>query len=307
MPRPTGISLEYERVMDYKIYSYSNVDYYPDGNGEVNRNRRIKFKFKLPVVNKDKFKLTYGFSYSHEEFRFKSPNELDYSFYKSLEDKSLKSLGSNFYFLFPSKKNTFFAFQVNLNLNGDYYRSDVSLIDFLKVSAGPIFGIKKNDNLMYGFGFAYSYTLGDPSISPIIAYYHTFSEKLGVEMMLPFEAKVRYNINAGSLLYAGAETRGASYNIHLDDSTLSQNKTLELRHSEIKLFLSYRKEIYDFLWFTANAGYRYNLNFNLAESNRNRSATNFFEREYILKSELEDAFYFNISLNIVAPKKWYKK
>lgn len=307
LPRPTGISIEYERVLDYKIHTHSNVDYYSDGNGEVNYNRRIKFKLRLPIVNKNKFKFTWGFSYGHEEFRFDEPDQLDYSFYQSLEDKSLKSLGTNFYFVFPSKKRTFIGVWVDLNLNGDYYRNDVSLWDFLKVSAAPFFGIKKHDNLMYGFGFAYSYTFGDPSITPVIGYYHTFNKHWGIEAMLPFEAKVRYNINEGGLLYAGAKVRGASYNIHLNDSILSRHKTLELRHSEIKFFVSLRKEIYDFLWFSVYAGYRYNLNFNLADSNQNRSATNFFGRDYILESQLDGAFFFNISLDIVAPKKWYYK
>ncbi len=306
MPRPTGVSLSYERVMDYRISTQSNVDYLQNGESEVNYNRRIKFKFKVPVVNKDNFKFVYGFHYSHEEFRFDDPENLDYSLYKSLEDKSLKSLGSSFYFLFPRKNKTFFAVQANLNLNGDYYRSDVSLSEFLKISAGPLWGKKPNDNLMYGFGFAYSYTFGDPSISPLIAYYHTFSKKWGVEAMLPLEAKLRFNMNAGSIWYLGAETRGASYNVRLNDPALSDMSTLELRHSELKIQFSLNQEIHDFLWIALQAGYRYNLNFNLAESNRNRSATNFFEREYIAESQLEDAFYFNISLNIKAPKKWYE-
>jgi len=304
LARPTGISFEYEKIFDYKIQSTSNVDYYPDGNGAVNYNRRMKFKFKIPVINKNRFKLTYGFSYSHEEFRFKAPDELQYAFYQSLEDKSLKSLGSDFNFIFSRKNNTFFGLKVNISLNGDYYRSDATLLDFVRVSAGPVFGIKKNDNLMYGFGFAYSYAFGDPSLSPVVLYYHTFNEKWGVEAVLPFEAKIRYNIYSGGLLYAGAETRGASYNIHLDDPQLSNNSSVELRHSEIKFFVSLHKEIYDFLWFRVNTGYRHNLNFNLAESNRNRSATNFFDRDYIIESDLEGAFFINFSLNIVAPKKW---
>lgn len=305
MPRPVGISIKYERVLNYRIYSTSKVDEYPDGDGEINYNRRIKAKLRIPIINKDNFKLTYGFSYSHEEFRFDDFAEIDYALYKSLEDKSLKSLGSSFYFLFPRKNNTFFAFRVNLNLNGDYYLNDVNLLDFLKISAGPICGFKRSKNLMYGFGFAYSYTFGDPSFSPLIAYYHTFNKKWGVEALLPFEAKLRYTINEGSLIYLGAETRGASYNIRLNDPAFESKNTLELRHSEIKLYASFRKEIYDFIWLSFDAGYRYNLNFNLAESNKNRKPTNFFQRDYLIESKLDDAFFFNISLNIVPPRKWY--
>lgn len=305
MPRPTGISLSYERVMDYRIYSKSNVDYLKDGEGAVNYNRRVKFKFRVPVINKDKFKLTYGFHYSHEEFRFRDPENLNYSLYTSLEDKSLKSLGSNFYFLFPRKNKTFFAVQLNLSLDGDYYRGDVGLAKFIKVSAGPMWGKKPHDNLMYGFGFAYSYTFGDPSISPLFAYYHTFNPKWGIEALLPLEAKVRFNMSKRSILYLGAETRGASYNVRLNDPALADNSTLELRHSEIKFLFSLDHEIHDFLWVSVQAGYRYNLNFNLAESNRNRKPTNFFKREYIVESTLDDAFYFNVGLKIKPPKKWY--
>jgi hypothetical protein len=65
----------------------------------------------------------------------------------------------------------------------------------------------------------------------------------------------------------------------------------------MKLFVSLRQEIYDFLWFSVNAGYRYNINFNIADSNHNRSATNFFGREYLLESNLDNAFFFNVSLD----------
>jgi len=305
MPRPTGISIDYERVMDYRIYSKSNVDYLQNGDGEINYNRRIKAKFKVPVINRDKFKLAYGFSYSHEEFRFDDIEEINYSLYKSLEDKSLKSLGSSFNLLFPKKNKTFWAVQVNLTLNGDYYLDDANLFNFLKVSAGPMWGRKPNESLMYGFGFAYSYTFGDPSITPIVAYYKTFSPKWGIEAMLPLEAKVRYKANKGTYLYAGAEARGASYNVRLNDPALVDKNTLELRHSEIKFFLSLNKEIHDFLWVSFDAGYRYNLNFNLAESNRNRKPTNFLKHDYIVESQLDDAFFFNASLNIKPPRKWY--
>jgi hypothetical protein len=307
LPRPVGISFEYENVLDYKISTYSNVEDYPDGEGAINRNRRIKFKFKLPVVNKDHFKFAMGFRYSHEEFRFESPDELDYTFYQSLENKPLKSIGSDFYFMFPRKNNTFFALVLNLSINGDYFQKDVPFFDYLKVSAAPVFGIKKHDNLLYGFGFAYSYVFGDPSIAPVITYMHTFNKRWGIEAMLPLEAKVRYNIGSGSILYAGAKLRGASYHIHLDDDMLNNNGTVELRQSELKFLVSLRQEIYDFLWFSVNAGYRYNINFNIADSNRNRSATNFFNREYLLESNLENAFFFNISLDIVPPVKWYNK
>lgn len=307
LPRPVGISFEYEKVLDYKITTYSNVEDYPDGQGAINHNRRLKFKFKLPVINKDHFKFAMGFRYSHEEFRFESPDELDYTFYQSLEDKPLKSIGSDFYFMFPRKNNTFFALALNLSINGDYFQKDVSFFDYLKVSAAPIFGIKKHDNLIFGFGFAYSYVFGDPSIAPVITYMHTFNKKWGIEAMLPLEAKVRYNIGPGSFLYAGAKLRGASYHIHLDDAMLNDNSTAELRQSELKFLVSLRQEIYDFLWFSVKAGYRHNLNFNIADSNRNRSATNFFNREYLLESNLENAFFFNVSLDIVPPMKWYNK
>ena len=307
LPRPVGISFEYEKVLDYRITTYSNVEDYPNGEGEINRNRRIKFKFKLPVINKDHFKFAMGFRYSHEEFRFESPDELDYPFYQSLENKPLKSFGSDFYFMLPRKNNTFFALALNLSINGDYYQKDVPFFDYLKVSVAPIFGIKKHDNLIYGFGFAYSYVFGDPSISPVISYMHTFNKKWGIEALLPLEAKVRYNIGPGSFLYAGAKLRGASYHIHLDNTMLNDNGTAELRQSEIKFQVTLRREIYDFIWFSANAGYRHNINFNIADSNRNRSATNFFDREYLLESNLENAFFFNFSLDIVTPKKWYDK
>jgi len=305
MAPPKGISLDYELVQDYQIFSHSDEDYYPEEDEIVNRNRRINFSLKAPILNRKKIKLVYGFQYSHEEFRFKKPGELNYPFYQSLEDKSLKSLGNKFYFMFPTGETSFLALNLNINLNGDYYRKDHHLLDFLKISAAPFWGIKKQEDLMYGFGLAYTYTFGKPGISPVIGYYKTFNSKWGVEAMLPVEARLRHNINNSNILYLGAKTRGAGYNIHLDDIDGDNIKSYELHHSEIKFSVSWHRKITGLLWISADLGYRYNLNFNLKEAGKNTglSFIGMSEKDYILESALDDAIFFKLSMYLVPPKK----
>lgn len=99
-------------------------------------------------------------------------------------------------------------------------------------------------------------------------------------------------------VYFTTKVNVASFRIRLDDdSVFSQYDILELRRSEIKSYLSYEREIYDFLWFGTEFGVRSNLNFSLSNSLYRRGDT-------LVEGQVDIAPFVNFSIFLVPPRKF---
>jgi hypothetical protein len=299
MPRSKGIIIRQERIMDYSIRSNSKSDLIQSGRGEVSSNRRWEFKLRLPVVSKPNFALAVGVHYNVEEYKFEPPQNQEYPLYKSLEDKSLRSIGGSVYIVKPWRGKRYFLLRASGDLNGDYGMNQYSKRNFLQFSIAPLIGWKKNANTSYAFGFAYAYNFGRPVISPLISYNHSFNRNWGIETMLPTKVKVRYTLNDKTLFFASTELNGARYNIHLNDSLLATKGNLYLRKSEIRYLLSFEREIHDWLWFSLEAGMRSNINFSLSDNNGPA-------RHAMIRNRLNHAMLVSFSLFAVAPRKLLK-
>lgn len=295
MPRSKGLVMSREQVLDYSIRSNSKQDYLANGSGEVRTNRRYQFKLRAPLVMKKNIKVAMGFDYFVEEYRFEDLNQLDYPLYVSLEDKSLKSIGSTVYVVKPFRGNRYFLFRGSASLNGDYGTKDLPTIDYLRFSLSPLYGVKRNDRVSYAFGAAFSYNFGRPAIYPVFAYNKTFNPHWGVEALLPARVWLRYTYNDRNLVYAKVGFNGASYNIQLKDPSLVNKESLHLEKSELRYLITYEREIYDFLWVGMEAGMRSNLEFSLTDVDGS-------QRDLLINNRLNHAFLFNFSVFIVPPR-----
>ena len=295
MPRSKGIIFSYEKVVDYGIQTTtSNPEIGNQEGGGIRVNRQIQFVCRLPVYNKEHLKVALGFQYFAEEFRFEDNS---YPLFQSLEERPLKSAGLSAYIIKSFRGNKFFLLRLGADLNGDYGKDLAPKSDFLKYSIVPLYGWKKNEHVAFGAGLAYSYVFGTPSFIPIFAYNNTFNRRWGLEVLLPASVRLRHNMTAFDIFYLTARVNGASYRVRLDNEpAFEQYDILDLKKSEIRLFLTYEREIYDFVWFGVNAGLRKNLSFYL-----NDSLTGGGER--IIEGEIQRAFFFNLSLFIVPPRK----
>jgi hypothetical protein len=299
MPRSKGIIIRREQIMDYSIRSNSRSDLIKSGRGEVSSNRRLEFKLRLPVISKPNFALAVGVHYNVEEYKFEPPQSQEYPLYKSLEDKSLKSIGGSVYVVKPWRGKRYFLLRASGDLNGDYGMSQYSKKNFLQFSIAPLIGWKKNENVSYAFGIAYGYNFGRPVISPLISYNRSFNRNWGLETMLPTKVKVRYTLNDKTLFFASTELNGARYNIHLNDSLLATKVNLYLQKSEIRYLLTFEREIHDWLWFSLEAGMRSNINFSLSDNTGPA-------RHAMIRNKLNHAMLVSFSFFAVAPKKFLK-
>ncbi len=294
LPRSKGIEIKREIIRDYGIRSSSD-EAFGSSQAEVLRNRRWSFMLRLPVVMKENFKLAAGVKYFVEEFNFENSGGIEYPFYQNLENKSLRSIRGDIFLVKPTRTNKFFLLRLSGGLNGDYTSDDFSSDDFLRFSVAPLIGWKKNDYVSYAVGLAYSYNFGRRSIYPLFAYNKTFNNQWGFESVLPAQAKLRYStLNQKNYLYLQAELNGANYGLRLEPDI---NRLMYLDKSEVRTLLIWEREIHDWLWFSVEAGFRYNINFDLSNSPSINSSQ-------IVDNRLNEAFTYGFSIFIVPPRKF---
>ncbi len=308
MGKSKGIIVSYEGQPDFGITSTSPEAAIGSRTAEVRRNNKFDVKAYVPIVNNPHFKMVGGFNYSFEEFNFEEPGmNSSYPFYENLEDKKLKSISSQLVMLHAVDEVNFYVFRIKGELNGDYSSKEVAVPDYLKTSAEILYGWKKRSDLSYGVGVQISYALGGRRIYPAFLYNRTFNSKWGLEALLPANADIRYNASEKSLLFAGFSLDGASYNINVQSIGLPAYETLELRRSEIRTRVRWEREIYDFLWFGVEAGYRANLSFNAFEKESNDGFMFAKRATPVIDNKLKGAAIFNVEIFLVPPKRFLKQ
>ncbi len=299
LPRTKGLVIKYELIPHYTIKSTSKNSLYNDANAGISRNGRLDIKLKFPIINRPGFIVIGGLRYFQEQLHFTNPSESNYPVYTGLEDRSLKTLGGQLYIIKPTKKNTYFLLRASADFNGDFTQSGIPPKDLLKISVAPMYGWKRNENLSYAIGVAYGYTFGRASVYPVISYNKNFSPNWGIESLLPTHIKLRYSKNDKQFWYLATELSGASYRLSNKIPGLENTNQPHLHRSELKIGLTLEKEIHNWFWFSAEAGYRQNLQFNLTNSAGRNS-------NVLIKNKLSGAPFLGLSLFMVPPRSWIK-
>jgi hypothetical protein len=303
-----GVVAHHERLGNFSIKTDLN-DRNPQEKASttVTKNARSFIKAYAPLVNHPHLKLILGLNYDREEFQFENPGASD--FYRNLEDKGLKVIGAQLAAIRPVDEVHWYIARIKGELNGDYTSSELNVQDYLKMSGEFIYGWKRSPNFAWGIGGQLGYTFGRQSIYPVILYNRTWNRHWGVESLFPARVTFRYNLTQNTLLYAGYTVDGMNYNIKLREPTETGLKTLILRETEIKPRIRLEREIYDFLWFGLEGGYRYNASFNALDENGNQgwSLLRKNPRPRIIDNTLGGAMYASFELFLVPPRKFLNK
>ncbi len=299
MGKPRGIVISYERLPGFDIESESEDPRLGNGEGRIRRHNQFGIRALAPIVNKPQTKVVLGFDYELEEFNFEGLNESSYSLYRYLEDKNLKSIGLQVAYLHSLNERNFYLIRVKGELNGDYTRDDISISDYLKATVDVAYGWKKSPYYSIGVGLQLGYTFGRQRVYPGILYNRTFNPKWGVESIFPANARLRYNANEKTLFYAGYRLEGGSYDIFADETELAQFNEIELRRTDIKGLLRMEREIYDFLWFAVEGGFR--------QYYRHRIFDEVGSTDVLIKNDLAGAGYVGVEVFVVPPRKLLEK
>lgn len=298
MGKPRGVVIGYERLPQFDIESRSDDPAIGNGSNRVRRNNLFDVRALAPLMNKPQTKLILGFGYNFEEYNF-SNIPANYSLYENLEDKNLKSIGLQLAYLHSIDERRFYLIRVKGELNGDYTRDNISIADYLKTTVDVAYGWKVNPDFAWGIGAQLGYTFGRRRVYPGVLYNRTFNNKLGVESIFPANARLRYNANQKTLLYVGYRLEGASYNLFLNDPPLSPFGQVELRRTDVKALVRMEREIYDFLWFAVEGGFR--------QYYRNRIYDDIGSTDELINNDLAGAGYIGVELYAVPPSKWVER
>lgn len=299
MGRSQGVEIRYERLPNFKIDSDSDDPRLGNGSGRVDRHNKFSVKAYAPLLNKPQNKVVLGFNYELEEFNFENLTPASYDLYRYLEDKNLKSIGAQLLYLHSINQRNFYFVRVKGELNGDYSRDDIKVSDYLKGTVDLAYGWKKSPDYVIGVGLQWGYTFGRQRVYPGILYNRTFNPKWGVESIFPANARLRYNLNEKTLFYTGYRIEGASYNMYVNEPPLSEFKELELRRTDIKGLLRMEREIYDFIWFAVEGGFR--------QYYRHRLYDEIGSRNELINNDLAGSSYVGVELYLVPPRKFTQK
>lgn len=294
--RPKGLSLVYQRVLDYNIRT-SFRDSNTVDEKEIRRNRMLEFKMKIPLMLKEKYNLVMGFNYVEEEFSFSNPEHITNEFHRHLEDRDLRSIGTTFYLDRKFKGNHFLFSRAAISLNGDY--QDGRTTDYLRSSLTFLYGTKVDSTKLWGYGISYSYRFGRLALYPLLFYNKQITKKWGFEMALPVKTEFRYTPNLKNIFYLTNQLGGANYVLDFEEIS---DDNLFFGKSHYLGYLSYEREIYDFIWLGFSVGAQINLNFDLDQNNRLIS-----NEAPFIDNQLDPAPFFRVGLFLVPPKKLYFK
>lgn len=299
-PRAKGFELYQERAPNYTLQSqFGDTD--SSFTNAVRRSKSLFMRLRLPIINRDDLKLIAGGKYFQEQFAFDNPELLNNEFHQNLQDKPFKSIGLEVNMIKSFVGNKYIAGRWTGRFNGDF--SPTLTRAHFKTSLLFLYGIKVHANKSWGFGASYSNTFGVSSLYPLLFYQNRFREKWLFQTRLPLSASLTYMPNEKNVLYFISKLEGDKYNLNFESLP---ETPLFLELSDFKAYFNYEREIYDFFWVHASAGLRYNLNFDLSNTDL------FFEQPLLpvnpnntyVSNDLSAGFFFRFGIFIVPPRKW---
>jgi hypothetical protein len=300
------ISIGYDFQGPYKLEEAGNRN----TNFDFSSGERLQLN--IPVVSRNSIIVQAGLNYAAQ--RYSGTADSTAVLGRNLLDKGLNTLGLNLTVFKPLNEKRFLLFQGSSDLNGDYSFNKLLPLKYMKYSAALVYGWKMHERLMYGFGLSRTYRVGEMNYIPVFLYNYTApNRKWGAEVLFPARAHYRRTFSSRSLLLLGYELEGQSYRMNIDGNFPYQNfgnplspETLingaELRRGELRIRAVFERSIKNFIWISAQAGFRYNYSFNVDEVPSGDFFRGFFgDQTYGMENLLGNSFYSMVSINLVSP------
>ena len=246
----------------------------------------LKLQVNLPLVSDDRIIWQMGVNYWGSNFSysgFVSNPQI-----KSLSSPGLTTAGLNTTVFKPLDEKHFLIFQGSVDLNGAYQKFAEVSAKGITYSATAIYGWKTSDKNIIGTGLARTYRAGRQMYVPVLLWNRTFSDKWGMELLLPARGHVRRNFSTSSMLQLGYELEGNQFHI--------PTETVFLQRGELKPRIMWDQKIAGFFWLQLQAGMRFNWRFDMMKEYDGND-----ENQRLFKSNLKNPLYFGISLNFVSP------
>lgn len=265
----------------------------------------LRMAANVPVYSRNSLIVQVGFNYWQTNFSVAEPSNYSNDFNTLIANEAHRTMGLNTTIFKPFNEETFTIVQASADLNGDYKIPDFQNLKHLRYSFAALYGWKKSDRLMYGFGIAQTYRVGELNYVPIFLYNWTHPGlKWGAEVLFPAKAYLRYTFDPRSLLLFGFELQGQSYRLNNNNNVNWNFENLELRRGEIRLGANYQRQLSGFIWASVQAGYRINYRFNVDDVSDGEFTRLFGivdDRPYTIENTITNPWYFNFTITLVSP------
>ena len=172
----------------------------PASSVRVKSVQGIRFNSNFPVISRANVLLNIGVNYWESNYQIESSESHPLS--AALQTRGLRTTGVTATLFKPLNEKRFVLIQSVFDLNGDYFLPDFQSLSYTRVSPTFVYGWKKHDRLMYGFGVSRTYRVGEPNVIPVFMYNYTApSRKWGIESVFPARANFRRTFNTRTRLF----------------------------------------------------------------------------------------------------------
>jgi hypothetical protein len=294
------ISIGYDLQLGYDLNTDTLGDAQP-ASVPFSRAGGLRLAANVPVISRNDVIIQLGANYWETTYTATNPEEIDNPLALNLSQNGLRTTGLNTTIFKPFDETNFIVVQASADLNGDYSFGNIMPLQYLKYSAAVLYGKRPSDNKQWAIGAARTYRVGEMNYIPIVMFNYTdAANKWGTEILFPARAHVRRTFNPRQMLFAGYELEGQSY--RLTRGPFAEDD-LEIRRGELRFRMVYEQSIYNFIWISAQAGYRINYSYNVDELvDGQEFFRGFFgDQPYVMENTLTNPLYFQISLNLVSP------
>ena len=216
------------------------------------------FKLRFPIINRERFRLIVGYSYRPERYQIVNFGTDFTDIFQNLDQRWLKSNSFSLTLSKPLGENYYTGLRLRLMSNGDYGQWLNFGERYTIYNAVGLFGIKKRSDLEWGVGINFSSSFRRTIALPFVFYNQTFSEKWGVEMILPSQLYLRYNLKPTSIILTGFEYNSRSYSVDIN-GTQGFNGIYNMNHSELRAIASMEQRLVPWLWLNAKVGFQLNF------------------------------------------------
>lgn len=224
-------------------------------DSRISRNSNLHFKLKIPIIHKDHTSFLLGVDYQRERFRFDFIED-NSGIFSSIDADALRTTRISSYFFKSINEKVYGTIKLEGSFNGDY-NSFVNFDDrYANWRAALIIGVKKSVDTEYGFGAQFNKGIRNTRVFPFAFFNKTFSEKWGIETVLPVQIKARYNFSPTRLLLFGPQFKSRTYSINVNEAIVNQTNEFAMRRSELELSASYQHRFSKWIWGEFKTGYR---------------------------------------------------
>jgi hypothetical protein len=260
-------------------------------NFRVNQVSSLRAQANIPVISTNKIIWQLGANYWGSKFNVDNPGTN--LFAGNLDNRSMITSGINSTVFKPLNEKNFLIFQASADINGVFREFNDISSKAITVSGTAIYGWKTSEKNMIGTGISRTYRAGQILHVPVLFWNKTFNDHWGMELLLPARGHLKYNFSASNILQLGFELEGNQFWMDLPNS---QNREVFIQRGEFKPRIIWDKKIKGFIWFSAQAGVRYNWRFDVMNEYDSKE-----NNQRYFTSNLGNPFYFNLSINLVSP------